>query len=240
MTKLRQCVGAYQSMSKLPRWKPCLPPPPAGRHSPKPLLPRQHRVHHNPPIDRNMQQRTFTFQDSGPGAAQAEVRLWCREPPEAQAGKTLTWQLDGRPCSGGQQPPDGAAQPAAAPAAASAAAADPDLIGLDIWPASIALCRYLVNHPELVAGQHVLELGAGGLAWVVLGARDAPLFGGGGTFNVEHPSLWLLCGCLRLNVSPFIQHTFTTPHPCVRRHGPGGPAVRCAGSPARAADRLRA
>lgn len=107
-----------------------------------------------------MKQRTFAFQGSGPGAAQAEVRLWCREPPEAQAGKTLTWQLDGQPCSGGQQPSDGAAQPAAAPATADA---DPDLIGLDIWPASIALCRYLANHPELVAGQHVLELGAGGL-----------------------------------------------------------------------------
>jgi hypothetical protein len=37
----------------------------------------------------------------------------------------------------------------------------PDLIGLDIWPASIALCRYLAAHPHLVARQHVLELGAG-------------------------------------------------------------------------------
>ena len=118
-----------------------------------------------------MQQRTFAFQGSGPTAAQAEVRLWCREPPEAQAGKTLTWQLDSGDASGGQQPPDGAPPPAAAAAAAQPAAAgsnvapqeDPDLIGLDVWPASIALCRYLANHPEVVAGQQVVELGAGAL-----------------------------------------------------------------------------
>lgn len=121
-------------------------------------------------VTKIMQQRTFAFQGSGPTAAQAEVRLWCREPPEAQAGKTLTWQLDSGDASGGQQPPDGAPPPAAAAAAQPAAAGsnvapqeDPDLIGLDIWPASIALCRYLANHPEVVAGQQVVELGAGAL-----------------------------------------------------------------------------
>ena len=124
-----------------------------------------------------MQQRSFAFHGAGPGAV--EVQLWCRAPPEAQAGKTLTWQLDGgsapqRIC---QQQGGGAAPPAATTAAGSdqraaaaapaaggppaAAAEDPDLIGLDIWPASIALCRYLAHHPGLVAGQLVLELGAG-------------------------------------------------------------------------------
>ncbi|KAI7839127.1 hypothetical protein COHA_007130 [Chlorella ohadii] len=134
-----------------------------------------------------MQQRTFAFQGSGPTAAQAEVRLWCREPPEAQAGKTLTWQLDSGDASGGQQPPDGAPPPAAAAAAAQPAAAgsnvapqeDPDLIGLDVWPASIALCRYLANHPEVVAGQQVVELGAGmglvGLLCAALGAQHVLL-----------------------------------------------------------------
>lgn len=114
-----------------------------------------------------MQQRTFAFQGSGPSV---EIRLWCRQPPEAQAGRTLTWQINSGSTAprGGQQVSGGAPSAAAAAAngrppaaAAEAPEADPDLIGLDIWPASIALCRYLVNHPELVAGQRVLELGAG-------------------------------------------------------------------------------
>ena len=36
-----------------------------------------------------------------------------------------------------------------------------DLIGLDVWPASVALCTYLAAHPGLVAGAAVCELGAG-------------------------------------------------------------------------------
>ena len=36
-----------------------------------------------------------------------------------------------------------------------------DLIGLDVWPASIALCNYLAAHAGLVAGATVCELGAG-------------------------------------------------------------------------------
>ena len=37
----------------------------------------------------------------------------------------------------------------------------PDLIGLDVWPASIALSQYLSATPALVAGAAVCELGAG-------------------------------------------------------------------------------
>jgi hypothetical protein len=37
----------------------------------------------------------------------------------------------------------------------------PDLIGLDLWPASTALCQYLVSNPHVVSGQAVLELGSG-------------------------------------------------------------------------------
>ena len=37
----------------------------------------------------------------------------------------------------------------------------PDLIGLDVWPAAITLCNYIAAHPELVSGASVMELGAG-------------------------------------------------------------------------------
>ncbi len=36
-----------------------------------------------------------------------------------------------------------------------------DLIGLDLWPASVALCRYLAAHPQIVLKEAVVELGAG-------------------------------------------------------------------------------
>lgn len=112
-----------------------------------------------------MQQCRFEFQSSR--GEPFAVKLACRAPPEEQAGRTLTWQIqdskntsvddpklsaDGT-CSAKDVPPT--------PTAACAAAA-PDLIGLDIWPASIALCRYLAAHPKLVEGADVLELGAGG------------------------------------------------------------------------------
>ncbi|PRW20580.1 hypothetical protein C2E21_8960 [Chlorella sorokiniana] len=55
----------------------------------------------------------------------------------------------------------------------------PDLIGLDVWPASIALCNYLSAHASLVAGAAVCELGAGmglpGLLCAALGARHVLL-----------------------------------------------------------------
>ena len=40
-------------------------------------------------------------------------------------------------------------------------AATADLIGLDLWPASVALCRYLAAHSQIVSGEAVMELGAG-------------------------------------------------------------------------------
>lgn len=115
-----------------------------------------------------MQQRQFQFER--PGGEPLAVSVLCREPPEAQAGKTLTWQLDGHSESRrAQAKADGGSSSSrdstggVAPAAAAAPAADqaPDLIGLDIWPAAIALCRYLAMNPQLVAGTDVLELGAG-------------------------------------------------------------------------------
>lgn len=90
-----------------------------------------------------MQERTFVFE--GP-AGPHTVALLCRQPPEAQEGRSLTWQLD---ASGGGD-------------ASAAAGSGPDLIGLDIWPAAIALCTYLAANPDLVSGHVVCELGAGG------------------------------------------------------------------------------
>ena len=115
-----------------------------------------------------MQQRQFSFSCAG---RQVGIELLCREPPEAQAGKTLTWQLEdsdskqqrgGAGGEGGSCACVGGGGGGNTPADRSpGASADPDLIGLDIWPASIALCRYLCLYPQLVAGQQVLELGAG-------------------------------------------------------------------------------
>lgn len=124
-----------------------------------------------------MQQLSFEF--PCPGGHAVAIELLCREPPEAQAGKTLTWQVaedrehaqDRRQAVGSSEAMAEGGPPA--PALGASAAPAPDLIGLDIWPASIALCRYVAAHPQLVAspGQHVLELGAGrclpsGMAWL--------------------------------------------------------------------------
>ena len=116
-----------------------------------------------PPLHPGMQQRRFEFGGPQPTA----VTLLCREPPEAQAGKTLTWQLAGPAAPPAGKPNEqsvgsgGARGSGSCAAAAPAPATHPDLIGLDIWPASIALGRYLSAHRQLVAGQAVLEVGAG-------------------------------------------------------------------------------
>ena len=102
-----------------------------------------------------MQQRRFEF------AGKSSVQLLCREPPEAQAGRTLDGELRPGAEAAAEKPAAGAEAVCLAAAAAAPAAADPDLIGLDIWPASIALCRYLAAHPELVVDLRVMELGAG-------------------------------------------------------------------------------
>ena len=51
-----------------------------------------------------------------------------------------------------------------------------------IWPAALALCRWLGNHPERCLGAHVLELGAGsgapGLVALTLGAASLTLTDG--------------------------------------------------------------
>ncbi|PSC67978.1 lysine methyltransferase METTL21B [Micractinium conductrix] len=126
-------------------------------------------------------QRRFEFGGPQPTA----VTLLCREPPEAQAGKTLTWQLAGPAAPPAGKPNEqsvgsgGARGSGSCAAAAPAPATHPDLIGLDIWPASIALGRYLSAHRQLVAGQAVLEVGAGvglvGLLCAQLGAGSVLL-----------------------------------------------------------------
>lgn len=104
-----------------------------------------------------MQQRQFQFHRSD--GEPLAIKLACRAPPEEQAGRTLTWQIGGGKDSGAESPEPSANAVGGAEGAPPAA---PDLIGLDIWPASIALCRYLAAHPQLVEGVDVLELGAGG------------------------------------------------------------------------------
>ena len=102
--------------------------------------------------------RTISFQGLGGQATTLYYR--CRSPPDAQAQRTLTLQ----------------SEPSAAEAATAAAVATaaPDLIGLDVWPASVALCDFLVQHASLVCGASALELGAGaglpGLLAAKLGA----------------------------------------------------------------------
>ena len=54
---------------------------------------------------------------------------------------------------------------------------DIDLLGLDIWPATVRICEYMSLVPDIVRGKNVLELGAGiGLPCLLaakLGARKA-------------------------------------------------------------------
>lgn len=56
---------------------------------------------------------------------------------------------------------DAQQQPDSKKLCGNVAADQPDLIGLDVWPASIALCRFLAATPALAAGASVCELGAG-------------------------------------------------------------------------------
>ena len=141
-----------------------------------------------------MQLRTFQFVCKN---AVVSLEVSCRSPPEDQAGRSLTLQdpdLAGKNAAG-------AAIPAATTAAAAAASA-PDLIGCDLWPASIALCHYFCCWPHLVEGRRVLELGAGEL----------------------------VCGFIEdasdgLNCHPSPCHpSLSSPPP--RRHGAAGSAVR--------------
>lgn len=58
-----------------------------------------------------------------------------------------------------------------------APAADIDALGLDVWPAAITLCQYLVDTPERVVNKRVIELGAGvglpGMVAAKLGAAES-------------------------------------------------------------------
>jgi predicted nicotinamide N-methyase len=47
----------------------------------------------------------------------------------------------------------------------------PDYLGLDIWPAALELCGYLKDHPTIVEGASVAELGAGVGLPALLAAR---------------------------------------------------------------------
>lgn len=88
--------------------------------------------------------KVFEFWAGGP------IRVACRESPEELGRLTLTLQNDD-PCAD-QQLQQGAQGDVSAAA---------DLIGLDLWPAAVAVCQYLAAHPQLVAGLDALELGAG-------------------------------------------------------------------------------
>ncbi|KAI3430311.1 hypothetical protein D9Q98_004907 [Chlorella vulgaris] len=121
-----------------------------------------------------MQQRSFQF--STLEGRTIDVNVMCHAPPEAVAHKTLTLRetLQNQQHQGAEHHAAPGGKPDKLPPQSA-----PDLIGLDIWPASIALCRYLAAHPYLVVGQHVLELGAGmglpGLLSASLGAASALL-----------------------------------------------------------------
>lgn len=130
-----------------------------------------------------MDYRDFTF--DGPEGKTHKITLLCRQPPEEQTA-SLTWQLPPPPPGPAGPAGDGctcvctcgAAAAAAAAAerrkeaeAAAEAAEAPDLIGCDVWPASIALGRYLAASPCLVGGEAVIELGAGG--WRVAARTEA-------------------------------------------------------------------
>ena len=91
----------------------------------------------------------------------------------------LDW---GPPASSHQQ---AAASPSSAAATAAAdskklcgnvASDQPDLIGLDVWPAAVALCTYLAARPHLASGAAVCELGAGALktALINIGGSSPP------------------------------------------------------------------
>ena len=59
----------------------------------------------------------------------------------------------------------------------SSQAFDIDLLGLDVWPAAVILCKYLSQNEDLVKGKKTIELGAGvGLPCLVagkIGAQEA-------------------------------------------------------------------
>lgn len=94
-------------------------------------------------------QRTFEF-------GEQQVTVACRQPPEELGRITLTLQTEAPAPAA-----DGGAAGGSLAGDGGAPAAVPDPIGLDLWPASIALCHYLAAHPQVVAGQRLLELGAG-------------------------------------------------------------------------------
>lgn len=131
----------------------------------------------------------FTFGDS-------TLRVECRKTLEQTINFRLTVQCEPQDLFeslrdfGGGFPDSEPSSPTTTAAAASTEAptersADheeeekPDLLGLDIWPASLHLCEYIAANPALVAGATVLELGAGvglpGLLAAQLGAARVVL-----------------------------------------------------------------
>lgn len=99
-------------------------------------------------------ERTFTF-------AGNDITLRCRHGPEHLEGRTLTLQIE---------------TDAKQPTTTIGGAATDDQIGLDVWPASIALSPNIPENTHLVKDRNVIELGAGtglcGLAAAKLSARQ--------------------------------------------------------------------
>lgn len=123
--------------------------------------------------DKPLALHEFTF-DRGAHSLQVE----CRRLPQEVAGVTQTLQLDveelfanlldwdtpqaSAATSGGGEPAQQPwQQPDSKKLCGNVEADQPDLIGLDVWPAAIALCEYLARRSRLVAGAAVCELGAG-------------------------------------------------------------------------------
>ena len=144
-------------------------------------------------------------------------------------------------------------QPVAPAAEHAALPPPPDLLGLDVWPAADALCSYLAANPELVAGEHVLELGAGAPLGPprppppppppserAAASQPATCLHSGGMppTSAAHVPLWPRARLSPGHASPCQPTTHPapiTPLPPrpppahARRHGPAWHPVRCAG-----------
>lgn len=204
--------------------------------------------------DKPLALHEFTF-NSGAYSLQVE----CRRLPQEVARVTQTLQLDVEelfanlldwdtppaPAGGGGDPAEQPALPNeqlpdSKKLCGNVASDQPDLIGLDVWPAAIALCEYLARRPQLVAGAAVCELGAGArptarpavclmcrlqalvnrhssdvhAALAPCGSVAGPLWVC--PFGCPHPKRWCHAAC----TSPLPLQAWACPACCARRWAP--------------------